>query len=116
GEKHLCTFCGLNGTGLGFRRKSHQRVLEEIVGLGRTYRSVQLTATDNILDHRYFDNVIPQLGKMRAEGDYDVSIFFEVKSNLKKEQVRALAAAGVRYVQPGIESFSDHILELMDKG
>lgn len=30
GEKHHCTFCGLNGTGMHFRSKSATRALEEI--------------------------------------------------------------------------------------
>src|SRR5207302_1264236 len=34
----------------------------------------------------------------------------------RPEHLHLLAQAGVGAVQPGIESFSDHILQLMDKG
>jgi len=45
-----------------------------------------------------------------------VTLFYETKSNLKKEQVRLLRDAGVTMIQPGIESFSDEVLRLMKKG
>jgi ribosomal peptide maturation radical SAM protein 1 len=43
-------------------------------------------------------------------------LFYETKSNLRKDQVELLAAAGVTELQPGIESFSTSILKLMAKG
>jgi Radical SAM superfamily len=43
-------------------------------------------------------------------------LFYETKSNLRKDQVELLAAAGVSGLQPGIESFSTPILKLMGKG
>ena len=117
GQKHLCTFCGLNAEGLGFRRKSPERAYQEIVSLRRAYPDANLMqATDNILDMGYFKSVMPRL----AETDWGPAgppkLFFETKSNLRREQVGLLAAAGVVSVQPGIESFSDGVLELMDKG
>ena len=45
-----------------------------------------------------------------------LQLFYETKSNLKKEHVRLLHAAGVTMIQPGIESLSDPILKLMKKG
>ena len=41
---------------------------------------------------------------------------YEIKANISRDDAAALAAAGIRWVQPGVESFSDHILELMRKG
>jgi hypothetical protein len=46
----------------------------------------------------------------------DVELFWEVKANLSRDQVRTLSDAGVRFVQPGVESLSDHVLALMRKG
>jgi len=43
-------------------------------------------------------------------------VHYEVKSNLRRQHVRALAAAGVVHVQPGIESLSTRVLDIMDKG
>jgi ribosomal peptide maturation radical SAM protein 1 len=67
---------------------------------------------DNILDLKYFKTLLPALAERRL----NVSLFYETKSNLKKEQVRLLRDAGVTTIQPGIESFSDEVLKLMKKG
>lgn len=117
GQKHLCSFCGLNPTGLTFRRKSPDRAYEEIRGLYRSYPEVDyLQATDNILDMGYLESVLPRLAAMEQDADRPLKMFFEIKSNLRREQVEAMVAGGVAYVQPGIESFSDDILAGMDKG
>ncbi len=112
GEKQHCTFCGLNGTSMAFRSKSGGRALSELSGLVRQYPGRAVDVVDNILDMRYFRDFIPAL----AESKLDAQLFYEVKANLKKEQVRLLAEAGVREIQPGIESLSDSVLTLMRKG
>ena len=43
-----------------------------------------------------------------------LQLFFEVKANLEAQV--AAARGGVRRIQPGIESLSDHVLQLMRKG
>jgi ribosomal peptide maturation radical SAM protein 1 len=112
GARHHCTFCGLNGGTMAFRSKSPERVLAELHDL-RRYRAGAVAAVDNILDMRYFTTVLPELA---AATGPPMSLFYEVKANLTAEQVRMLAAAGVRHVQPGMESLSDHVLSLMRKG
>ena len=112
GERSHCTFCGLNGSTMAFRSKSPQRVLDEIRYLRRQYNSRVFSVVDDILDMRYFRSVLPRL----AEADLDVEFFWEVKANLTHAQVRLLDAAGVKFIQPGIESLSDHVLDLMRKG
>ncbi|MCC6994174.1 MAG: RiPP maturation radical SAM C-methyltransferase [Deltaproteobacteria bacterium] len=117
GQKHLCTFCGLNAEGLAFRSKSPERAYREIEALYRDYpESDYLQATDNILDMKYLNTVMPRLAEMPRDPGRPLQIFFEVKSNLKPHQLRLMSAAGIKAVQPGIESFDDKILELMDKG
>jgi ribosomal peptide maturation radical SAM protein 1 len=61
----------------------------------------------------YFNTVIPTL---TSQKDPPFSIFYETKSNLNEQHVKALAAAGVRWIQPGIESLHDDVLRLIDKG
>jgi ribosomal peptide maturation radical SAM protein 1 len=112
GAKHHCTFCGLNGGAMAFRSKSAECALDEIHHLRDRYGARMLSVVDNILDMRYFRTLLPAL----AQEDLELNLFYEVKANLTFEQVRQLAAAGVRCVQPGIESFSDHVLALMRKG
>jgi ribosomal peptide maturation radical SAM protein 1 len=60
----------------------------------------------------YFKDFIPAL----AERKLGLELFYEVKANLKKEQVRQLRDAGITTIQPGIESLSDSVLQLMRKG
>ena len=55
---------------------------------------------------------MPELAKRKI----DVRLFYEVKANLNENQVALLKTAGVTEIQPGIESLSDHVLDLMAKG
>jgi ribosomal peptide maturation radical SAM protein 1 len=113
GAKQHCTFCGLNGGTMRFRSKSPDRVLDELRTLHRRYGIAHVDVVDNILDMHYFTTLLPHLAD---DADLDLRLFYEVKANLTLEQVQLLAAAGVRGIQPGIESLSDHVLELMNKG
>jgi ribosomal peptide maturation radical SAM protein 1 len=51
-----------------------------------------------------------------ASRENPYGLFYEIKANLKREQVQLLAKAGVRWIQPGIESLDDRILSLIAKG
>lgn len=112
GAKSQCTFCGLNGETMTFRSKSASRVVEEIRFLRDRYHITYFEAVDNIMDMRYFEELLPLLSQEFP----DLFLFYEVKANLSKEQVRFLHDAGIRTIQPGIESLSTHILQLMNKG
>lgn len=115
GEKHHCKFCGLRADGLAYRRKSPRRTMEELEELADKYPAhVALYATDAIVDYRYMKSFFPEITELAQRHKW--KLFFEIKSNLKKEDVAMLAEARVKTVQPGIESFSDHVLNLMDKG
>lgn len=112
GEKQQCTFCGLNGAAMRYRSKSARRVLEELLHLVRRHSCRSLDAVDNILNMKYFEELLPELSRQGV----DLDLFFEVKANLRKDQVRLLRDAGIKSVQPGVESFSDSVLRLMKKG
>ena len=112
GEKFHCTFCGLNGEGMQYRKKSPERVLDELSELKRLYGIGNIQFVDNILDMSFFKTVLPKLAA--AEEKY--SLFYETKANLKREQVELLAQSGVRWIQPGIESLDDRALKLLAKG
>ena len=112
GEKHHCTFCGLNGENMVYRSKSASRALSEFVYLTEKYPVSTINAVDNILDTNYFKDFLPLL----AERKHGLKLFYEVKANLRKEQIQLLCDAGVGMIQPGIESLSDDVLRLMRKG
>lgn len=112
GDKSHCTFCGLNGATIAYRSKSGARALAEMRELSDRWQTDRIEVVDNILNMRYFSDLLPALA---ADGR-PWEIFYEVKANLSRTQVAALRAAGVTRIQPGIESLSDHVLELMRKG
>ena len=111
GQKHHCIFCGNDFANMPFRYKSPHRVITELKQLSQ-FHIRQLTAVDLIFPIKYFHDLLPKLQEEKHEFD----IFFEVKANLSKEQIEALHASGITQIQPGIESLSTPILELMHKG
>lgn len=112
GEKHHCTFCGLNAQSMKFRAKAPAQVLQEIADLSHRYDAVRFRLVDNIIDMGYIEHLF---GKM-ASDHYDLDVFIETKSNLQKRQIKTLAAGGVKCMQPGLESLSLNQLRAMDKG
>lgn len=112
GEKNHCTFCGLNNEGMAFRRKTPARVVAELTSLATRHATTTFMAADNILDFRAFHDLLPAL----ADSPLEFDIFVELKTNLRRSHVEQLHRAGITWVQPGIESFSDHVLQLMRKG
>lgn len=111
GERSHCTFCGLNGATMAFRSKSPERALAEMTSLAEEYGVSTFSVVDNILDMRYFRTLLPALADAPP-----LELFWEIKANLSRKQVETLAAAGVGSVQPGIESMSDQVLDLLAKG
>lgn len=112
GAKSHCTFCGLNGDTMAFRAKSAERTLAELQRLRTRYGISHFVAVDNILPYEYFRNLLPEL----RERKLGITMFYEIKSNLKREHVELLRDAGVTALQPGVESLSTHVLKLMGKG
>jgi len=86
GQKHHCSFCGLNGATMQFRAKTPERALTELRTLVDTWQIADVEAVDNIVDHRYFASVFPRLA---AEGP-EVRLFYEIKSNLDRDDVALL--------------------------
>jgi ribosomal peptide maturation radical SAM protein 1 len=112
GQKHHCTFCGLNGEGMAFREKSPDRVLDDLRALAAAFPARSLCMADNIMPHTYFKTLLPRL----AADPLPLPLFYEQKANLSLEDVIALKQAGVTSIQPGIEALSTALLKRMDKG
>ena len=112
GEVSHCTFCGLNGGSMGYRAKPADLVMTELQALSARYGIRSFEVVDNILDLDYFKTLLPAL--VRAKLGYQ--FFYETKANLSKTHIRLMAESGIKFVQPGIESFDDDVLKLMGKG
>ena len=112
GAKHHCTFCGLNGSFMEFRSKSPRVFAEEVLTLVERHQVMDVSISDNILDPGYITRALPII----AEKGYDLRMFCEIKSNMRREQLEAIFKSGMTEVQPGIESLSANVLKIMDKG
>jgi ribosomal peptide maturation radical SAM protein 1 len=111
GEKAQCTFCGLHEI-MKFRSSGHARVLAQLDDLYRRYGIGRFFSVDLILPREFMDTLLPELAGRGA----DWTIFYETKADLRREQLALMAAAGIRWIQPGIESLDADLLRLMRKG
>ncbi|GAA2583654.1 RiPP maturation radical SAM C-methyltransferase [Actinomadura fulvescens] len=113
GEHAHCTFCGLNGDLMRFRSMRPDKAIELFRSLFERYGAAtrMFMCADNIMPREYPAEVFPHV---RAPDD--VSVFYEVKADLTRAELAAMAAAGVRIVQPGIESLATSTLRHMRKG
>lgn len=112
GEKHHCTFCGLNGEGMAFRTRSVDRAIGDLRTLTEKYRTAKIMMADNIMPYRFFSTLVPRLATELP----GISIFYEQKANLTRNRLAALRRAGIDMIQPGIEALSTDLLRLMKKG
>lgn len=111
GAKHHCTFCGLNGRMMSYRSKSQTRAYDELAELVSRH-GPEVVNADSILDMRYFDQFLPRL----AAAGPAVKMFWQMKANIRPEQLALLSRAGIKRIQPGIEALDTDLLALMKKG
>lgn len=111
GEKNHCTFCGLNRSGMEFRAKSVDNVIEQLDTLSRRYDWFRFFAIDNIMAPEYIEKLF---GKLRSVNS-DLQIHYEVRPNFSRTQLGRLQRGGLMSILPGVESFSTNILKSMRK-
>jgi len=111
GQKNHCTFCGLNRSGMEFRAKDPENVLEQLEALSRRYGQFYFNAIDNIMAPEYVEKLFGKL----AAANSDICIHYEIRPNFSRKQLGKLRRAGLFSVQPGIESLSTNILKIMRK-
>ena len=111
GVKNHCTFCGLNRAGMEFRSKRVDNVIQQLDELSRRYGILDFNAIDNIIEPEYIDRLFTQL----SDANTDIHIHYEVRPSLSRVQLKQMRKGGLFSIQPGVESFSTHILKLMRK-
>jgi ribosomal peptide maturation radical SAM protein 1 len=116
GEKVQCTFCGVNGPTLAYRRKASANVVKELAYLASTYGADNFISTDCVPDPEFCQTLFPALQQYQTDRAKLFKIFYEVKASLTKEELAVMKAAGVDLVQCGIESLNSNLLRLMRKG
>ncbi|HSS47639.1 MAG TPA: RiPP maturation radical SAM C-methyltransferase [Thermoanaerobaculia bacterium] len=113
GERAHCTFCGLNGGTMAYRAMSSEQAIQLFEDMLTRYtdRCKRFDAVDNIMPREYLTEVFPYI--KAPEG---VSLFYEVKADLKDREMEVLGKSGVTLIQPGIEALNTGTLKLMKKG
>jgi magnesium-protoporphyrin IX monomethyl ester (oxidative) cyclase len=112
GEISHCTFCGLNDATMGYRAMEPAAAASVIQSLFRyAERTAVFMCVDSILAPEHLRDVLPRLRTPLGS-----TLFYQLKANLREDDVKTLADAGVRQITPGIESLSTATLKLMAKG
>ncbi|HEY3919475.1 MAG TPA: RiPP maturation radical SAM C-methyltransferase [Stellaceae bacterium] len=112
GARAHCTFCGLNGGTMDYRAMKPQHALDLMNSLFvHADRVSRFDSVDNIMPKEYLTDVFPKLAPPP-----NVRLFYEVKADLSAADLRVLAKAGVKRIQPGIEALATSTLKLMRKG
>jgi ribosomal peptide maturation radical SAM protein 1 len=103
-----CLFCGVNGGRRDYVSKSTARIVQEAEELTVRWPGLRLDVVDNIVSRRFLAEVLPQV-----KGGAGISL--RVRPDVTPRELEAIAAAGGS-ITCGIESFSQHLLDLMGKG
>lgn len=106
-----CRFCGLNGGTNVYRSKSVSNIAKELRYLAQRYGISRFEATDTVMPPDLLNGL-----SAFNQSFPDIELLYEVRPNLASEDIVRLACAGVKTIQPGIESLSTAALEAMDKG
>jgi ribosomal peptide maturation radical SAM protein 1 len=105
-----CSFCNLNLQWIGYRKKTPERIKGEIAALVKRHRVLSLSFMDNSIPPT------PGLFEGIKSLHMDLRLFCEVRSGIGLDELEAMARAGVREIQGGIESLSSSLLKKLNKG
>jgi radical SAM superfamily enzyme YgiQ (UPF0313 family) len=97
---------------MAYRTKSPARVLEELRVLARRTGALRSPPRITSLARTSCSRYLPR----SPAPDSDYRLFNEIKASVGREELRLMHSAGVRALQPGIESLSTRLLQLMRKG
>jgi ribosomal peptide maturation radical SAM protein 1 len=113
GEKIQCSFCGLNGSAMKHRAMDEEHACAYMNWHIKEYYQYtnEIICTDLALPKNYIEKVIPKLDVPK-----NISIFYEVRPNLKEEELKLLKSKNFNRIQPGIEALSTPLLKIMKKG
>lgn len=114
GVKSRCTFCAIDSEKRPYRTKSSDRAIAELHEVYSNHSPRAVLYSDSIFPYSYRGDHLARLAE--DSGSDRWNLFYETKSTIPRQTIARFACAGVREVQPGIESFSTRTLRLMRKG
>lgn len=112
-DKLPCNFCGLNDPQTCFGCMKPETAVDYLNRHINRYarRCSSFFGTDNIIDKKYFRDVLPAL-KIPPH----TVLLYETSAHLSREEMETAVSCGAKMLQPGIESLNSGELRLMQKG
>ncbi len=107
-----CSFCNLNLQWHGYRRKTSNRMLEEVQRLLKTHECLDFTFCDNALPPDETDSFFKAAQRLPE----DVSFFAEIRNINAPHNFGEYRKGGLTTVQVGIEALCNSLLKKMEKG
>lgn len=111
GEKSQCSFCGLHEI-MKYRPKGQDFVLDEMEHLAARHNHNRFYAVDLIAPKPFYETFFPEIERR----GHSWQLFYEIKSNVTREELVSFVDGGGDVIQPGIESLQDASLRRMHKG
>ena len=113
GVRHRCNFCAYDGYRKHFSPMHPSVMIAYLNTMFARYsdRCKYFIAVDSCLAPRYLDTVFPYVTIPSH-----VSILYDVRVTLTRDQLRRLASYRIHLLLAGIESFSSDALALLNKG
>ena len=113
GKAHSgCAFCNLNLQWQGYRAKSHEKVVSELNALTDEYQTLSVSFMDNLLPSKDLVGLFDKIAALKK----DLRLFAEIRATASLGELSAMANAGMREVQVGIEALSSSLLKKIRKG
>jgi hypothetical protein len=106
-----CDFCGQNATWSGFRTRSPQKVLADLLAQIERYQCTNIMFVDNVCD-----TWAERFATALLERGLRFPCFMEMRANHPERFWTRLALAGLQSAQIGIESVSAGLLRQIGKG
>lgn len=108
-----CSFCNLKAYHKTYREKDFDRLIEEIIFLSNEYKMLTFQLLGNTLPKKNYRALFEKLRELGR----DFTFYVEARAGkLKSEDYTLLKNAGFSTIQTGIETFSQHYLEKINKG
>jgi ribosomal peptide maturation radical SAM protein 1 len=108
-----CSFCNIKAYHKIYREKDFDRLIEEIIFLSDEHKMLTFQLLGNTLPKKNFQVLFEKLKDIGR----DFTFYVEARAgDLKSEDYTLLNNAGFSTIQTGIETFSQHYLEKINKG